>query len=338
MLRIIVEGLNSVAVRDVGVPVPRRGEALVRMTLAGICGSDTHAVAGLHPLLKPPYAPGHEAVGVLMESAGEFPKGTRVILKPNVPCGRCVNCVHERDNACQELSWVGCDPSGYRPGAMSEYFCAPVANLHRLPDDATEAQGVLVECFSTPIHAARVAGDLRGSKVVVLGAGTIGALMVIAARQAGASRIVVTDLDHAKLSRAIRLGADAGVLGSRSDVAASVVAELGDRADVLFDCVAIQGSASLWPLLVRRAATICVVGVPNGDYSLPMPAIQDWELRVQGCAAYSESDFRKAVTFASSIPADELITEIMPLALGREAFASASSLKTGKVVVSSGEK
>lgn len=339
MRRVFAAEIGSVQVVDAPEPTAPAHHAVVRTLAAGICGSDTHAVAGQHSLLPPPYYPGHEAVGVVERRAadGSGPAaGTRVILKPNMACGECDNCRAGRTNTCQSLQWVGCDPSGQFPGAMAELFNAPAANLYEVPDGVTDEQAVLVECLATPVHAARIAGDISGTRVVIMGAGTIGILMLLAAREAGAGTIVVTDLDESKRERAIRLGADAAIDGAAADFADQAQAALGGLADVIFDCVAMEPSARQWTQLVRRGATICIVGVPPRDFTVPMPLIQDWELRVQGCAAYTEVDIEKALGMATRIPADEIVTGSHPFDDAAEAFTEAAQSSSGKVLVTPG--
>lgn len=337
MERVFAESVGSVVTVEATPPTPGPSETLVRTVLAGICGSDTHAVAGHHPLLPPPYYPGHEALGVVEQAAddGSGPQpGTRVVLKPNVACTECLNCQAGRTNACQQLSWIGCDPSGALPGAMADLFVAPSRNLYRVPSEVSDKQAALVECFATPVHAARVAGDLTGARVVVMGAGTIGLLMLIAARNAGASSIVVTDLDDGKLERARRMGADAAVNGGIPETTQQVRDALGGLADVVFDCVAMEPSARQWTQLVRRSATICIVGVPPRDFVVPMPLIQDWELRIQGCANYTEADLEHALDLANQIPADEIVSAVRPFSEAAEAFQEASQSSSGKVMLS----
>ncbi|MGY4719573.1 zinc-dependent alcohol dehydrogenase [Naumannella huperziae] len=333
MIRVTATAIGRVAAGSVEIPAPEAGQVLVRTRYAGICGSDTHALAGQHPLLAPPYVPGHEAVGVIASGDGA---GRRVVLKPNVVCGVCVNCRAGRTNACEVLAWIGCDPTGARPGAMGEFFLAPSGNLYPVPDGVDDEQAALVECLATPVHAARIAGDLAGAGVVVLGAGTIGVLMIIAARAAGAERIVVTDPDPVKRERAVRLGADAALDALAADLGDRVRRELGGGADVLFDCVASAGSARQWPELVRRAATIAVVGVPAADLVTPMPAIQDRELRVQGCASYTEDDFAAALAMAADLPAAEIVSDRFAFADAATAFDRAVEPGAGKVLIGPG--
>lgn len=336
MKRVFVEALNNVVTVDADVPEPTETQAVIRLLAAGVCGSDTHAVAGEHPLLPPPYYPGHEAVGVVEREAldGSGPAaGTRVVLKPNLPCGTCVNCEAGRTNACQSLRWIGCDPPGDYPGAMAEYFLAPTANLYPVPDGVSDEQAALVECLATPVHAVRIAGNVEGSRVLVQGAGTIGILALQAARAAGAAVVVVSDLDEDKRERALRLGARAGIDPLAEDFSAQVLQAAGGHVDVIFDCVANAKSAAQWTGVLRRAGTVSIVGVPARDYSLPMPLIQDWEIRVQGSASYTEADVRAAMEMAKEIPAEEIVTDRFALTDAAAGFERAADFATGKVLI-----
>lgn len=324
------------------VPVPEIGpdQVLVRSTLTGICGSDTHALAGGHPFLYPPYVPGHEAVGVVSQTGSNvtgLPTGTRVLLKPNLACGDCDNCRAGRTNACQNLAWIGCDPSGAHPGAMADYFVAPAANLFVLPDGVSDAAGVLVECLATPVHAVAMAGDLTGQRVLVIGAGTIGVLTVIAARHAGASDIVCVDLEQWKLDRAQQQGASGGVLATEDDVVDRVQGTLGGAADAVFDCVAHSSTVKQGMAALRRAGSLFIVGVPPAPFEVDLPVVQDWEIRLQGSAAYTARDIETALAIAAAggIPVDAIVTEQYDLADAAAAFHSASANASGKVLVSS---
>ena len=339
MTRVVAEQVGKVGVLQVPVPVPGPGQVLVRTALAGICGSDTHAVAGHHPLLPPPYYPGHEATGTVAEVGPGVSApgvGQRVMLKPNVACGECVNCRAGRTNACQHLRWIGCDPSGGLPGAMADYLLAPAGNLYLVPDEVSDRQAVLAECLATPVHAARIAGDLTGARVVVLGAGTIGLFAVMAARRAGAGTIVVTDLEPDKRDRALRHGADVAVDGAAPGFVDEVLAGLDGPADAVFDCVASERSTRQAVSVLRRSGTLLVVGVPPKEFALPMPLVQDWELRVQGCANYTEEDIFTALGMAADLPADEIISDQFPLTQAAVAFERASRSTSGKVVVGPG--
>ncbi|MDR2567313.1 MAG: alcohol dehydrogenase catalytic domain-containing protein [Bifidobacteriaceae bacterium] len=339
MRSVHLAGIGQVEVVSRPRPQPGPGQVLVASTYAGICGSDTHAVAGHHPLLMPPdYYPGHEATGRVAEvgpGVAGWEVGQRVILKPNIACGQCVNCLAGRTNACQTLAWIGCDLTNRWPGAMADYFIAPASNLFAVPGDMDDATAALVECLSTPVHAVRIAGGIAGDGVVVMGAGTIGLLTVIAARLAGAGRIVVTDLDPDKLERARRHGADVAVNASAPDANAQVGEALGGPADIVFDCVASGGSVRRALSLVRHAGKLMVVGVPSGEFAVPMPYVQDWELTIQGCANYTAEDIDASIAIAArgEVPTSEIVSRVYQLEQAREAFAEAAQPSSGKVLI-----
>jgi 2-desacetyl-2-hydroxyethyl bacteriochlorophyllide A dehydrogenase len=338
MRRAVAEPNLGVRLESAPIPEPSPGQALVRSTLVGICGSDTHAIAGQHPFLTSRYLPGHEATGTVValgEGVDSLSVGQRVLLKPNVACGDCLNCAAGRSNACANLTWIGCDPSLGWAGAMADYFLAPERNLFAVPGGVDDRTAALVECLATPVHAVRIAGEIKGSRVVVLGAGTIGLLCVVAALHAGAATVVVTDLDPGKLERAQRAGAHGAVQAGDPDLKEQVLAQLGGQADVVLDCVTNERSLNQAVSLLRRAGTLAVVGVPPRDAVLPMPLIQDWEIRIQGCAAYTEADMQTALTIAvnGGLPTDEIISQTYGLDDVDSAFAQARADSSGKVLV-----
>lgn len=337
-MRQVLADTDGIKVLQTQRPTPKEGEVLVRSTLVGICGSDTHALVGMHSFLKPPYVPGHEAVGTVAElgpGVEGIEVGSRVLIKPNLDCGTCENCRAGRDNACDTLNWIGCDPKGEHPGAMADYVLAPAKNLYELPGWVSDEEGVLVECLATPVHAVRIAGDVEGSRVLVIGVGTIGLLTVLAARRAGAGSIAVIDLEQSKLDRALAQGADAAILAASAGVEEQVRKALGGPADVVFDCVANEATVRQSFELVRKAGSVIVVGVPAGPFTVEVGLLQDRELRLQGSAAYAAKDVETALLIASEsgIPAKGIVTAIYEMEDAPKAFAEASQNVSGKVMV-----
>ena len=219
---------------------------------------------------------------------------------------------------------------------MADYFVAPERNLFAVPDGVDDRTAALVECLATPVHAVRIAGEIKGSRVVVLGAGTIGVLCVVAALHAGAATVVVTDLDPGKLERAKRAGAHGAVQAGDPDVNEQVAGPAGwpggRRAGLRHQP---NDHSNQAVGLLRRAGTLAVVGVPPRDATLPMPLIQDWEIRIQGCAAYTEADMQTALTIAvdGGLPTDEIISRTYGLDDVEGAFAQARADSSGKVLV-----
>ncbi len=334
-MRRVVVSADGIEVTRHQVPVLRPGEVLVRSVVTGVCGSDAHAAAGRHPFVPLPYHPGHEVVGVVERSAGDvtgWTTGQRVTVEPDLPCWHCKMCTTGRENLCENLTFFGC---GYEQGGMADWFTVPARRLHVVPDHMDLTTAALIEPLSTPVHAVRIAGDVRGKAVVVLGAGTIGLLVLAVLRAHGARAVVVTDVLEAKRQRAARLGADATVDATAPDAVAAIRQALGESADVVFDCVSSQPTVDQAVALADRGGTVVVVGVPTRPLTLPLPIIQDHQIRIQGSATYLPEDYAESIRLLSSgaVRAADVVTDVLPLERVSEAFAMCASGDHGKVLV-----
>jgi L-iditol 2-dehydrogenase len=325
MKRVVVRSAGEVGYVDEPLPEPGPGEARVRTSVVGICGSDLHALAGEHPFIPLPYFPGHEACGVV-DSLGPGVSapavGTRVLLEPNVTCGACEYCTSGRYNLCEKLVVVGCQS----PGAMAEAFVVPASRLYLVPEGMSDAGAALVEPMSTATHAVRVAGGASGKRAAVLGAGTIGLLTLVAAKASGAARVVVTEPNEAKRELALRLGADAA-FSPGAGVVEKVREELGGHADVVWDCVAAQASVPQAIAMAEKGGAVVVVGVPAADVAIPLAIVQDREVRLEGSAMYTRTDVDRAAELvgAPGFALSSLVTKTFPLDEAVEAFAAAAS-------------
>lgn len=341
---VTVAGFDDIDVRTAPVEPPGPSEVLVRTRLVGICGSDLHAIQGRHPSMPLPYQPGHEVVGTVAATGPgvtRFAPGDRVFVEPNLVCGSCRNCQQGRYNICANLRVFGCQT----PGGMADYFIIGADRLHAVPDALSDEAAALVEPLATPVHAVRLAveanlasgaADLTGKDVVVLGAGAIGLFSLVAARAAGARRVIVTDLVPEKCARARRLGADAVFRADDGALATVVRDDFGGGADIVFDCVATSASMAQAVSMVRKGGTVLVVGVPSGSVSVPLDLVQDWEITVRGVLMYVRDDIENAVRILASgqVPINEFVSEVLPLARAGEAFARAAAPDSVKVLVS----
>jgi len=326
---------DRIVVAEAERPAPRTDEILVESSVIGVCGSDTHAAAGRHPFVPLPYNPGHEVVGVVREvgpDAHGVAVGDRVVVEPTLPCWVCKMCVRGQINLCESLRFFGC---GYDQGGMADCFTIPANRVHVLPDDLTDLQAVLIEPLSTPVHAVRLSGGVQGKAVVIIGAGTIGLLLLAAARHAGARRIVMTDMRESKRERALRLGADAVVDARLPDATRHIRSELAESADVVFDCVATQPTIDQAVGLALKGGVVMVVGVPTGPVTVPLPQIQDLQVRIQGSATYLPEDYitATAIIRAGKVDVDDIITSRYPLSRAAAAFAASAGGEEVKVVI-----
>ena len=189
----------------------------------------------------------------------------------------------------------------------------------------------LIEPLSTPVHATRLAGDVKDRAVAILGAGAIGLLMLRVARAHGAGRIVMTARSAANRDRAMAFGADGAVAPDPE----AVREELGQSADVVFDCVSEQSTVSQAIALANRGGTVVVVGVPTGAVSIPLQIVQDGQIRIQGSATYLPEDFADAMDLlrAGVVTAGDFVTAVHPLAAAAEAFRDADGGGHIKVLI-----
>lgn len=335
MMRRVVVSSTGVDVTVAAIPSPAPGEVRVRSVMAGICGSDTHAAQGRHPFIRLPFHPGHEVVGVVDAVAADVDTawlGERVTVEPYLPCWHCKPCRSGRQNLCENLGFLGC---GYEQGALADYFTIDARRLHVVPDVLSDHAAALIEPLATPVHAVRLAGGVAGRTVAVIGAGAIGLLLVRVARAGNASRVVVADRSPLRRDRAARFGAHVVVDADGADVATAVCAALGESADVVFDCVTTGASVRNAIAMAHHGGTVVVVGVPSSEVSVPLPTIQDQQLRLQGTATYLPDDVVASIDLLRRgvVRADDVVTSVYGLDVVAAAFAQAATGREVKVLV-----
>jgi 2-desacetyl-2-hydroxyethyl bacteriochlorophyllide A dehydrogenase len=333
-MRRVVIYPGRIAVETADIPVPGPAEALIRTLVAGVCGSDLHAAHGRHPFIALPYRPGHEVVGVVEASgpaAGCTP-GQRVTVMPYLPCLACKMCVSGRENLCENLGFFGC---GYSQGGMADAFTVAASRLFPVPETLDDRAAALIEPLATPVHAVALAGEVTGRSVAVLGAGTIGLLTLAVLRARGAGKVVSTDPNPGKRARAAALGADAAIDARTPDTARQVRQALGGSADIVFDCVAVQSSVDQAIAMADKGGTVVVVGVPAAPVTVPLPIVQDHQIRIQGSATYLPDDVRESAGLlrAGAVKAADFVTATRPLAQVAEAFELAASGNHVKVLI-----
>lgn len=334
MKRVVVRE-DGITLVDAPKPIPLAHEILVETTVSGVCGSDTHAAAGQHPSIPLPYFPGHEVVGIVRQVGDDVDgivPGQHITVEPTLPCWTCKMCKTERSNLCENLGFFGC---GYEQGGMADYFTIPANRAHIIPSGMSDLQASLIEPLATPVHAVRLSGGVADKTVVIIGAGTIGLLALAAARYAGAKKIVMTDMLVTKRDRALRLGADAVVDAASGDVVESILAELGESADVIFDCVSNQSTVDQAIKLAVKGGTVMIVGVPSRAVMVSLPEIQDVQIRLQGLATYMPQDYETALEIIQTgrVTVEDMITSQFPLERVADAFAISAVGEEVKVVL-----
>lgn len=270
-----LRGIRDVAIEEVPVPEPGPGEALVRVTRVGVCGSDVHYYAHGRigdAVIQPGQIVGHEFAGVverlgppgpLDQGASDIQPGTRVAVEPSVNCGHCDRCEAGCPNQCPNVRFFGTPPV---QGAFAEYVCHPLRLLYPAPDDLTDADVAQIEPLGVGIHTVVRARPAPGDTVAVFGCGPIGLFTIQCARAAGASRVLATDVLDYRLEFARKLGADE-VMNASSGGVAEWVGELtgGRGADVTYDCAGKQESIDDCMAAARIGGRVGLVGIPRDD-------------------------------------------------------------------------
>jgi len=327
---------EHIRIVDVPQPAPAPDELLVKVAEVGICGSDLHAYHGRHPFIDLPVVPGHEFAGTVVgvgSNVHSFAIGQRITVEPSLVCGECYNCTHGRYNICEKLQVIGCQT----PGAMAEYVTVPASKALLLPDEMRWDQAVMAEPLAVGVHAVRVAGFAHDAGVLVLGAGTIGLMVLQAAKALGAGTVVITDLRRDRLKLASELGAD-GVVNPASTALETALDDIFglDRADVIVECVGVAATAREAVRVARKGTRIVLAGVFEEEVPVNLGLVQDRELELVGTLMYADDDFATALQLlqAGDVSVDAMISHRFRLDQAAEAFAKADSREdTLKVLV-----
>ena len=277
----IIDKPGEVRVGIVEDPTPGDGQLVVRVGACGVCGTDLHIADGEFPPTPYPIVPGHEFAGeVAAVGAGvtDFREGMRVAVDPSLFCGHCEFCRRNRGNLCQNWGAIGDTVNG----AFAEYVAVPAKNAYLLPDKISLREAALIEPLSCAVHGIHRLDPRLGDTVLIVGAGTMGLLLLQLALRGGASRVAMLDLNTRRLDVAETLGA------ART---ATEIEALIEHEPLGFDCVidatgvprAIETAFGA----VRRGGKLMIFGVAPGDASVSLSPFRIYndEITVVGTMA-----------------------------------------------------
>src|SRR5690554_3193925 len=215
MKALVLKKYNELIYEDVPEPKIEPEEVLLRIKACAVCGSDVHGMDGSTGRRIPPVIMGHEASGVV-ETVGEkvtgFTKGDRVTFDSTIYCGKCRFCRSGRINLCDNRKVLGVSCNDYRQnGAFAEYLALPQHIVKLLPEKVTFEEAALVEPVAVALHAVNRTPVTLNDSAVVVGAGTIGLLVIQLLRLGGCRRIIAVDTLQQRLELARKLEATDGV-------------------------------------------------------------------------------------------------------------------------------
>lgn len=283
MKEVVITGPKQYEIREVPMPKPGDGEVLIQMKAAGVCGSDVHQFLGENPNAVFPRVPGHENAGVIVavgKDVKNIKVGDHVVVDLVVACGECPQCKKGRRNVCRTVKARG----SAIDGGWREYFAVPEHEVYLLPQDMPFKDAALIEPFAIGGHCTTRAGIQGGESVLVLGSGTIGAVILQTLKLKGC-RVICADINDASLARAKEYGADA-IVNTKTENLKDAVQKFTDGAgvDVIFDSACYPGSltAVLEMGIPANGATIVPMGFCTAQEGITQAMINTRELSIIG--------------------------------------------------------
>lgn len=343
----VLHGINDIRVEDVPRPRPGVGEAVIRITLTTICGTDLHIVAGEYPVSSG-LVIGHEPVGVIDElgpGVTGYNIGDRVLVGAITPCGQCRACLSGQRAQCGH-------GHGYKAlggwrfgntinGAQAEYLLVPhaQANLAKIPDELTDEQVVLLsDIASTGFSGAESAQIKLGDAVVVFAQGPIGLCATAGAKLLGAALIIAVDGDQNRLQMARKLGADVTLDYRELDVVAEVKKLTDGGADAAIEALGTQETFTSALRSLRPGGTLSSLGVYSGKVQIPHEAFSaglgDYRIITTLCPGGKER-MRRLMEMVKHGRVDltPLLTHSFPLSQIKDAYELFGSRADGVIKV-----
>ena len=333
------------AVGQADVPKVTDIEMLVRVAASSICGTDKRIIRTGHRKLKPGrrIILGHEFAGTVENAGvygGDYPAGTRVVVAPNIGCGRCDMCIRGLYNMCPDYEAFGITIDG----GHAEYVALPHATIAqgsvvKLPEGLRFAEACLAEPLSCVVNGMRSCRIEPGDTVVIFGAGPIGLMHLMLAGRSGAVRMIVVDPLAGRLEKARQLGADIVIDPGACDVKQEVMAATGGRgANVAVTACPVPSVQAESLELLGPYGQLCLFGgLPAEAQTVPISTniIHYRSLLVTGVTGGPPADLRAAVKLMSSgaVDAGQVVSHVFGIEEMAEAFECALAGDCMKVVI-----
>ena len=279
----VMLGIGEMGFEERDIPQVKDDEVLVKLEYVGICGSDLHyyetGAIGDY-VVEPPFVLGHEPGGTVVEvgkNVTHLKAGDRVALEPGKTCGHCEFCKTGRYNLCPDVVFFATPPVD---GVFQEYVAHEADLCFKLPDNVSTLEGALIEPLAVGFHAA-IQGDAHlGQKAVVMGAGCIGLVSIMALKARGVSEVYVVDIMEKRLQKALELGADGVINGAEENVEEKICQITDGRGvDLVIETAGTEITTRQAISIAKKGSNIVLVGYSkSGEMTLPMSLVLDKEL------------------------------------------------------------
>lgn len=279
----VMNGIGEMGFLERDIPKPKDNEVLVKLDYVGICGSDLHyyetGAIGDY-VVEAPFVLGHEPGGVVVEVGSNVKNlkiGDKVALEPGKTCGHCDFCKTGEYNLCPDVIFFATPPVD---GVFQEYVAHQADLCFKLPDNMSTLEGALIEPLAVGFHAAMQGGAQAGQIAVVMGAGCIGLVTMMALKAMGVSKVYVVDIMQKRLDKALELGADGVINGAEVDAVERVLELTNGRGcDLAIETAGTEITTRQLIHMAKKGSNVVLVGyTKSGEMTLPMSLVLDKEL------------------------------------------------------------
>ncbi|HEB30036.1 MAG TPA: hypothetical protein ENI15_04080 [Spirochaetes bacterium] len=263
----LYKGPEKIIIEEIPTPEPGDGEIQIKVHSTGICGTDIHLYKGFKVGMLPTpqnIVFGHEFGGIITKKdknvPGEYKAGQRVVVEPNIGCGKCKTCIAGHYVHCEKgQSIIGI----HRNGGFAEYAVAPHEKVFLIPENFSFSAASVFEPFAICVYGLVRAPLIPGDTVVVMGPGVAGLHFTMLARASGASKVILTGTNQARLDLGKNIGADVTVNVNEKDLIEEIMKETnGEGADYVFEAAGVQSSMENMVKIAASKAKVCIYGIP----------------------------------------------------------------------------
>ncbi len=275
----VLVATQKIVLKQVQIPEPGPNEVLIKIELAGICGSDNSLYHG-NLQVPLPLIPGHEAVGRIERTGNDvsgISVGQRVTIQPNFSCGRCLLCQTGHNNLCYEKIRLGVDTDG----VFAEFVKVPAVAVWPIPDAVENEVAVLAEPLAVAAHALKIMAPRKGGHTLIIGLGVIGLLVLQLAALEGAE-ITACDFDKDRLALAKKLGASQIIEPEK------LTASFQNRFDLIYETCGAPVALSEAIQVAAPRGKVVLIGLPGKPHPVSTTLIVRKELQILGSIIYTD--------------------------------------------------
>ena len=286
----VLENWFDLQLKDIPIPVPGKDEALIKVIMAGVCGSDITVYKGKHMTATVPTVLSHEILGRIESLPegydGPFTVGQRVLMNPIISCGKCAACRRGLPHVCENLKLLGI----HVDGGFAEYTKVGVDKLVAIDDDFPDEVAILGEPFAVGAHV-MVNSDIQpGDKIFISGGATVGLYIAIFAKAAGAERVIISEINEPRRQFVESMGIE--TINPENTDAMDLMREVTDGGfDIVYDTSGAPSCILQMPDLCRCGGKLLSLGLSGDAYPFIIGKVSFKEIRLIGNRLYSQQDF-----------------------------------------------